>query len=63
MFIGHQDGMRGIAAGNCAYIAQSYGASIHEIAAAEMQTRSSGCSRRRRTLRYTPRATNVNPPT
>ena len=31
MFIGHHDGIRGIAGGNCAYIAQSYGASIHEI--------------------------------
>ena len=32
MFSGHHDGMRGMADGNCAYIAQSYGASIQEIA-------------------------------
>ena len=51
MFSGHHDGIRGIAAGNCAYIAQSYGASIHEIDAAEMHTRSSGCRRPRCKLR------------
>ena len=44
MFSGHHDGMRGIAGGNCAYIAQSYGASIHENEIAEMQSSSSGCS-------------------
>ncbi len=42
MFIGHHDGIRGMAGGNCAYIAQSYGASIQEIAAAEMHTSRSG---------------------
>ena len=51
MFSGHQDGIRGIAAGNCAYIAQSYGASIHEIDAAAMHTRRSGCMRPRFKLR------------
>ena len=51
MFNGHHDGMRGSAGGNCAYIAQSYGASIHENEIAEMHRRSSGCSRWRRTLR------------
>ena len=40
MFNGHHDGIRGIAGGNWAYIAQSYGASIHEIAIAEIDTRS-----------------------
>jgi len=48
MFKGHQDGIRGMAGANCAYIAQSYGASIHEIEIAEMQTSRSGCSLRRR---------------
>ena len=37
VFIGHHEGIRGIAGGNWAYIAQSYGASIHEIAMAEMR--------------------------
>ena len=45
MFSGHHDGIRGRAGGNCAYIAQSYGASIHEIEIAEMHTSSSGCRR------------------
>ncbi len=63
MFSGHHDGIRGIAGGNWAYIAQSYGASIHEIAAAEMHTRSSGCRRPRRQLRYAPATSNPIPPT
>ena len=47
-FNGHQDGIRGRAGGNCAYIAQSYGDSIHENEIAEMLSSSSGCRRRRR---------------
>ena len=45
-FIGHHDGIRGRADGNWAYIAQSYGASIHEMAMAEIDTSNSGCGRR-----------------
>src|ERR1700761_7229480 len=63
MFSGHHDGMRGIAGGNCAYIAQSEGASIPENEIAEMQSSRSGCTRRWRTLRYTPKAVNAMPPT
>src|SRR5262245_45781174 len=62
MFNGHQDGMRGIAGGNCAYTAQSYGASIQEIEMADMHTSKSGCGRRRRKLRITPIATKKAPP-
>ena len=45
-FNGHHDGILGIAGGNWAYIAQSYGASIHEIAMAEIDTSSNGWGRR-----------------
>jgi AcrR family transcriptional regulator len=37
MLSGHQEGIRESAGGNCAYIAQSYGASIYENEIAEMQ--------------------------
>ena len=47
-FNGHQDGIRGRAGGNCAYIAQSYGDSIHENEIAEMLRSNSGWTRRRR---------------
>jgi hypothetical protein len=60
---GHHDGMRGIAGANCAYIAQSYGASIQEIETAPMQTSKSGWRRRLRYVRYVPTATNARPPT
>ena len=63
MSIGHHDGIRGIADGNWAYIAQSYGASIHEIDAAPMHTRSSGCRRRRRQLSAMPATSSPIPPT
>jgi hypothetical protein len=62
MFNGHQDGMRGKAGGNCAYIAQSYGASIQENEIAEMHRSRSGWIRRRRYERYTPITTNAMPP-
>ena len=54
VFMGHHDGMRGRAGGNWAYIAQSYGASIHEMEMAEIDRSSSGCRRRWRMLRYIP---------
>jgi hypothetical protein len=63
MLSGHHDGMRGIAGGNCAYTAQSYGASIQQNEIAEMQTRRSGCKRPRRKLRSRPIATKSAPPT
>lgn len=62
MFNVHHDGIRGMAGANCAYIAQSYGASIQEIEIAATLTRSSGCSRRLRTVRYTPAKKNATPP-
>src|ERR1700712_1524318 len=61
MFSGHHDGIRGSAGGNCAYIAQSYGASMYEIEIAEMQTSRNGCRRPRRMLRYMPIATKTMP--
>ncbi|CNK45940.1 Uncharacterised protein [Mycobacterium tuberculosis] len=47
-FSGHQDGIRGRAGGNCAYIAQSYGDSIQEKESAATLSSSSGWMRFRR---------------
>src|SRR5262249_14436483 len=62
MLNGNQDGMRGRAGGNCAYTAQSYGASIQENEMADMLTSNSGCGRPRRKLRIKPIATKKAPP-
>ena len=62
MLNGHQDGIRGMNGGNCAYIAQSYGASSQENEIAEIQTSRSGSRRRRRIVRYKPATTKTVPP-